>query len=291
MMYLLFSILASTFIFVIFKLFNRFKVNTLHAIVINYVVACISGIIAFKGTISLSSIPNRPWFYYTLGLGVLFIIVFNLMARTTQRSGLAVVSVATKMSVVIPIVFGLLYFNESLDIYKGIGIITALIAVYLASIKKESGITIQASNLILPLLVFLGSGIIDTSLKYLENAFVPAQEVPLFSSVIFSAAAVIGFILIGIQLAKGSFKFEIKNVIAGICLGVPNYFSIYFLVKALQSDLMDSSGIFTVNNVAIVLLSTIVGILLFNEKLLLKNWLGIFLAIISIFLVTVSSLI
>jgi drug/metabolite transporter (DMT)-like permease len=290
-MYLLLSVFASTLIFIIFKVFDRFKINTLHAIVVNYIIACISGLIAYEGSVSIASAPQKSWFYYSIALGVIFIIVFNLMAKTTQRSGLAAVSVATKMSVVIPIVFGLIYYEEFLDLYKGIGIVTALIAVYLASIKKKSGITIQKSNLILPVLVFLGSGIIDTSLKYLEDAFVPAQEIPLFSSVIFGAAGIIGFLIIGFQIFKKLFKFEIKNVLAGICLGVPNYFSIYFIVKALQSDIMNSSGIFTVNNVAIVLVSTIVGIVVFKEKLLTKNWIGIFLAIISIFLVTISSII
>lgn len=283
------SILASTLIFVIFKLFSRFKINTMHAIIVNYVVACISGLIGYSETITLSQIPEFSWFYYTLGLGAMFIIVFNLMALTTQRSGLSVVSVATKMSVVIPIVFGLVYYKESLGWFKLIGIILALVAVYLASIKTRDGLTIRKKNLILPLLVFLGSGIIDTSIKYLEDTFVAANDVPLFSATIFATAASIGVLILITQAIRGTFKFEIKNVIGGIALGIPNYFSVYFLVQALRSDIFDSSGIFTVNNVAIVMLSTLVGILLFNEKLLMKNWIGIILAIVSIFLVALSS--
>lgn len=283
------SILASTLIFVIFKLFSRFKINTMHAIIVNYVVACISGLIGYSETITLSQIPEFSWFYYTLGLGAMFIIVFNLMALTTQRSGLSVVSVATKMSVVIPIVFGLVYYKESLGWFKLIGIILALVAVYLASIKTRDGLTIRKKNLILPLLVFLGSGIIDTSIKFLEDTFVAANDVPLFSATIFATAASIGVLILITQAIRGTFKFEIKNVIGGIALGIPNYFSVYFLVQALRSDIFDSSGIFTVNNVAIVMLSTLVGILLFNEKLLMKNWIGIILAIVSIFLVALSS--
>ena len=260
----------------------------MHAIIVNYVVACISGLIGYSETITLSQIPEFSWFYYTLGLGAMF-IVFNLMALTTQRSGLSVVSVATKMSVVIPIVFGLVYYKVSLGWFKLIGIILALVAVYLASIKTRDGLTIRKKNLILPLLVFLGSGIIDTSIKYLEDTFVAANDVPLFSATIFATAASIGVLILITQAIRGTFKFEIKNVIGGIALGIPNYFSVYFLVQALRSDIFDSSGIFTVNNVAIVMLSTLVGILLFNEKLLMKNWIGIILAIVSIFLVALSS--
>ncbi|QIE60701.1 DMT family transporter [Rasiella rasia] len=290
MMYLLLSVLASTLIFVVFKLFSIFKVNTLHAIVVNYFVACVSGIIAFNGTITLATIPAYNWFFYAIALGSLFIIVFNLMAITTQRSGLSVVSVATKMSVVIPIIFGLLYYKDSLGIYKGVGILLALVAVYLASVKQKDGLAIQPKNLIFPILVFLGSGIIDTSIKYIEGSFVAENDVPIFSATIFASAFSIGILVVIAQAIRGKFRFEFKNIIGGIVLGVPNYFSIYFLVKALRSDLLESSGIFTINNVGIVMLSTLVGIALFKEKLLLKNWIGILVAVLSIFLVALDKL-
>ena len=268
MIYLLLSIIASTIIFIIFKLFEKFNINILQAIVVNYCIAFTTGILAYKGTITISQLPNLDWFYYTLVLGALFIIVFNLMAITTQRSGLSVVSVATKMSVVIPVLFGLLYYNENLGAIKLFGIGIALIAVYLTSNKSDQRTVINRKLIVLPILVFVGSGIIDTSIKFLEDAYVANNDVPLFSAIIFLAAAIIGFIIIIIQVMSGSFKFEFKNVIAGICLGVPNYFSIYFLVKTLRSDILESSGIFAINNVSIVTLSTFAGIFLFKEKLI-----------------------
>jgi len=287
LIYLLLSILASTIIFIIFKLFEKFNINILQAIVVNYCIAFTTGILAYKGTITISQLPNLDWFYYTLVLGALFIIVFNLMAITTQRSGLSVVSVATKMSVVIPVLFGLLYYNENLGAIKLFGIGIALIAVYLTSNKSDQRTVINRKLIVLPILVFVGSGIIDTSIKFLEDAYVANNDVPLFSAIIFLAAAIIGFIIIIIQVMSGSFKFEFKNVIAGICLGVPNYFSIYFLVKTLRSDILESSGIFAINNVSIVTLSTFAGIFLFKEKLIRKNWIGIGLAILSIILISI----
>jgi drug/metabolite transporter (DMT)-like permease len=287
LIYLLLSILASTIIFIIFKLFEKFNINILQAIVVNYCIAFTTGILAYKGTITISQLPNLDWFHYTLVLGALFIIVFNLMAITTQRSGLSVVSVATKMSVVIPVLFGLLYYNENLGAIKLFGIGIALIAVYLTSNKSNQRTVINRKLIVLPILVFVGSGIIDTSIKFLEDAYVANNDVPLFSAIIFLAAAIIGFIIIIIQVISGSFKFEFKNVIAGICLGVPNYFSIYFLVKTLRSDILESSGIFAINNVSIVTLSTFAGIFLFKEKLIRKNWIGIGLAILSIILISI----
>lgn len=290
MIYLILSVLSSTVIFVNFKLFDRFRINTLHAIVVNYITACVFGLLAYEGNTSVAEIFGKDWFPYTASLGVLFIVIFNLMAITTQRSGLSVVSVATKMSLVIPILFGLLYYKESLGMLKLIGIILALVAVYLASVKNRTGVRVDRRNLIYPLLVFLGSGVIDLSLKYLEDTHVAEDEVALFSSMIFGAAAVAGIALLSIRAIKGKFRFEWKNVLGGISLGIPNYFSVYFLVQALRSDILESSGIFTVNNVAVVMLSTLVGILLFRERLLPRNWAGIVLAIIAIFLVTLNGL-
>lgn len=290
MMYLLLSILSSTIIFIVFKLYDTYKVNTFQAIVVNYLVAGLCGVIAYKGTVTVSQIPSQPWFLYTLGLGALFIIVFNLMALTTQLSGLSVVSVATKMSVVIPIVFGLWYYNETLDIFKSAGILLALVAVYLASVKNEKGFTIKPKNLLLPILVFLGSGVIDTSIKFLEEAFIAQADVPIFSATIFSAAFTIGLLLLCYKVIILNQPVAAKNIVGGIALGIPNYFSIYFLVQSLRSGILESSGIFTVNNVGIVALSTMIGILLFKEKLLLKNWIGIILAVISIVLVAVAKI-
>ncbi|MCB0454306.1 MAG: DMT family transporter [Aequorivita sp.] len=285
MIALTFSIFSSTLIFVAFKLFSKFKINTLQAIVVNYMVACCCGLFFQENTLHFGDISRLSWFPFTLGLGALFIIVFNLMALTTQRSGLSVVSVATKMSVVIPVVFGLLYYKESLGVLKFFGIILALAAVYLASIKTKDGLKIKASNFIFPILVFLGSGIIDTSIKYLEGEYVAKNDIPIFSATLFASAATIGIVIITIKTLKGKFHFQFKNVLGGIGLGIPNYFSIYFLVQALRSGIFDSSGIFTINNVAIVMLSTLTGILLFREKLLPKNWIGICLAILGILLI------
>ncbi|HSI68701.1 MAG TPA: hypothetical protein VK941_00595 [Gillisia sp.] len=290
MIYLLLSVLASSVIFVIFKLFQRYGVNTLQAIIVNYFIACTVGFFGYLRNVDVTDIPYKPWFTGTLFLGVLFIVVFNLAAITTQRSGLSVVSVATKMSVAIPVVFGITYFNESTGVIKVAGITLALVAVYLSSIKTSDGIAIKKKNLIFPVLVFVGSGVIDTTIKYLEASYVQEADVALFSSTIFAVAGIVGTSVLIYQGFTGNLRITGKNILGGAALGVPNYFSIYFVVMALRSEGFESSTIFTINNVAIVLLSTLFGIILFKERLLPKNWIGIALAVISIILVANSGI-
>lgn len=290
MIYLLLSVLSSTIIFVVFRLYTRFGVNTLQAIIVNYFIACTVGFFGYIEGSDLSPVPSEKWFPGALMLGALFITVFNLAALTTQKSGLSVVAVATKMSVAIPVLFGIFLYNESTGFLKLTGIVLALIAVYLTSIKTKEGLSIKSRNLVFPLLVFLGSGIIDTSLKYLETSYVSETDVGLFSSTIFATAGIIGILILIIQAFMGKLKITFRNILGGIALGIPNYYSIYFLVMALRSDGFESSTIFTINHVAIVTLSTLTGILLFREKLLRKNWIGLTLAVISIILVANSAL-
>jgi len=285
MFYLLFSICISSFLFVIFKLFDVLKINTFQAIVVNYLTAAILGFYLSNNSVSFQQIPSQPWFLGAFLLGIMFILVFNVMALTSQKNGLSVASVSSKMSVVIAIIFGVWYYEESIGLVKLIGILLALVAVYLTSIKEKNEIVKKNKDFLFPVLLFFGSGAIDTSLKYVETSFVAEGGVPLFSATILGCAFGLGVIVLLYQKVKGILSFEFKSILGGILLGVPNYFSIVYLLKALSTEGMESSTAFTLNNVGIVILSTLFGLFIFKEKLISKNWFGIIIAIVSIILI------
>ena len=285
MVYLLISICISSFLFVIFKLFDVLKINTFQAIVVNYLTAAILGFYLSNNSVSFQHIPSQPWFLCAFLLGIMFILVFNIMALTSKKNGLSVASVSSKMSVVIAIIFGVWYYEESIGLVKLIGILLALVAVYLTSIKEKNEIVKKNKDFLFPVLLFFGSGAIDTSLKYVETSFVAEGGVPLFSATIFGCAFVLGVIVLLYQKVKGILSFEFKSILGGILLGVPNYFSIVYLLKALSTEGMESSTAFTLNNVGIVILSTLFGLFIFKEKLISKNWFVIIIAIVSIILI------
>lgn len=284
MIYLVLSILISSLLFVIFKLFDVFKINTLQAIVVNYVIALSFGLATSTSSLSIVEIPKQPWFLGAFCLGFLFILVFNVMGITAQKNGLSVASVAGKMSVVIPVVFGVFIYNESVGFLKVIGILLALIAVYLSSAKSDTT-PVKFKNLVFPLLLFVGSGCIDAGLKYVESTSVSDAAVPMFLATIFGCAFVLGVFVVVIQMINGKFQFQFKNILGGIALGIPNYYSMEFLIKALQTEGMESSTLFTINNVSVVIFTTIFALVFFKEKLIKKNWIGLGLAVVSILLV------
>jgi len=122
--------LSSSAIYIAFKLFGKYKITTLNALIVNYFTAFILGL-CLQNQLSLNNlleIPQKDWFYGSMALGVMFILVFYLMVITTQKGGMSVVSVASKMSVAIPVLFVIAYYDEPLGLtqdywyFDGIGI-------------------------------------------------------------------------------------------------------------------------------------------------------------------------
>ncbi len=286
MIFLLLSILFSTGLFVIFKYFGIYKIDVLKAIFVNYIVAFSMGFFFAERQIPISEIYLEPWFSGALFLGALFVSIFFVMAMTAQKNGVSVTSIAGKMSVVVPVFFGIILYNESVTFLKIVGIIMALIAVYLSSVKEEK--SEKNGTLLLPILLFIGSGTIDTLLKYIQENYVSDEDVSIFSGSLFGIAGAFAFFILVIKTLKKREAFGYKNIIAGIILGIPNYYSIIFLIKALQNKNFESSTLFTINNVAIVVVSTLVGLFFFKEKFSIKNKIGVAMAVLGIIIVTIA---
>jgi drug/metabolite transporter (DMT)-like permease len=287
MIYLLASIFCSTIIFVVFKLFQRFEVSNLPAIVINYAVAGILGFTVSTANIQPIAAIQSPWFPEAVLLGSIFILLFQLMAWVAQKIGVALVSVAVKMSLVIPVLFGIVVYGESTHLIKILGIALALLAVYLASRKSEPG---SAGKLYfwLPILLFVGSGFLDVFIKYLQAFTVPTRAHAVFIAAAFLCACTIGLVYWTILFFSKRERLQVQDIIGGFALGIPNFGSIYFLFKALEYQGLESSVVFPLNNVGIVVGSVLFGALVFKEQLNRYNKIGILLALIAIACIAVS---
>ncbi len=286
MLDLMFSVLLTGFIFLVFKGFEKYEIDNLQAIIVNYVVAFSIGFMLSKSDVRFQEIPDQSWFLGVIFLGVLFVSVFNLLALTTQKYGFSIVSVASKMSLVIPVLFAVYMYGDVLDTAKIIGLLFALLAVYFITKKKSKQQKFDRKHIYFPLLLFIGAGVLDTLLKYIETTYVSTSEFELYTASIFMMAGGFGlfFLMIKQFFLKRRKPLSFKTIIAGIALGVPNYFSVYYLLKALKTQGISSAAVFTVNNVAVVLLATIIGVLFFKEQLSKTNWLGALLAIVALLL-------
>lgn len=279
MIYLFLSIITSALIFVIFKGFQRYQINNFQAIIVNYLVASSLGWVVSSKT--LNEVHYQNWLHLSIGIAVLFITLFVLMAKVSQEDGVSVASVSVKMSVVIPVLLGVLIFKDTLTIRLLIGILASLVAIVLIT-KKES--RIEFKHIKWPLVLFFGNGILDAILKFTQQSAVKENEISVFTASSFGLAALIGFV--AYPFIKGNSKIERKNILAGILLGVPNFGTIYFLMMALEKTKMTTSVFFPINNIGIVMVSALMAMLIFKEKLNTANSIGLALGLFSIILIS-----
>lgn len=283
MIFLILTIVQSTAIFVVMKLFNRFRIDNWQAITVNYFVATVFGLIIYNGDISPGVIIDKEWFIYALILGLTFISTFFVFALSSQKVGVALTSVASKMSVVIPVLAGLILLNEKINLLSGLGVAIALLAFYL-TLGKGANSSFPRKYLILPLLLFMGNGINDTLMKYAEYYYVAdTNDLILFLSIIFSASLVLGLCVSTAKYINKKYSVSPRNILAGIILGLLNFGSTFYILKCMS--IYDSSVVFPVSNAGIVSLSALIGFFLFKEKLSKINWAGIMLAILAIILI------
>jgi drug/metabolite transporter (DMT)-like permease len=218
-------------------------------------------------------------------VGVLLVSVFYLLAITTQKAGVAVSSIALKMSMVIPICLGFIIYDDLFNIQKATGISFSVIAVILVSINKGN-FKISKTAAILPFILFLGGGLVDTSLKFIQHNHLNDNNINLSLMSIFIVAGVSGSVIIIMNYYLKKIKLQLFSILGGIVLGILNYYSLYSLLKALALPGAESSTIFAIVNVAIVITSTILSILIFNEQLGKLKKAGLICAIVAILLLT-----
>ncbi len=277
MIYLLISIISSVSLFICFKEFSKHNINTHAAITINYLTAFIMSFIYCNKSISLNQIIESEWLFHALALGILFIIMFNVMAITTQKLGISIGSMASKMSLIIPVI-GAYVFNLVTEIstIQIFGILLALLSVYLI-LKRGK---LNSKPISIALVLFCGSGIVDFIINYVQESYLAlSSDFPLFIMIVFLVAFLSGII----RNIINNVKFTIKNVLAGLILGIPNYLSIFYVLKSLNE--LGGVIVFPILNIGIVLISSIISFWIYNEQLSRVNWLGIFIACISIILV------
>ena len=112
MIYLILGIVANVLLFLAVRSYSIFKIDNLQAIVVNYYVCVVTGLIFIgKPTILLSVDFGAPWSWVALFMGLLLVAGFYAASLTAQLLGVSVTSVASKMSMVFPILFSLFFMN------------------------------------------------------------------------------------------------------------------------------------------------------------------------------------
>jgi len=281
--YLIAAILCSTGVFVAMRLFERFRLDNHQALMWNYVFATVTGFLMCKQFDTPTQLLTEPWFGLSLITGFWFIFTYILMTASTQRSGVTVTSLSSKLSVVLPTLAGLVLFGEKLNFVASMGIVLALVALVLVVGGKGRTDKPNKTRWLLPILIFFGTGTGDILMKLTEQKNT-APDMSFMIAFIYMVALLFGILLVASDLIRKKSRWQWKSAIGGIGLGVINYFSTFFVYQAMRQ--FDNVVLFPIYNIGVVSLTALTGWLLFKEKLTWKNYLGLAIAIIAVILIT-----
>lgn len=231
---------------------------------------------------------TQPWFGLSLLLGFWFILTYVLIVESSQQSGVTITSLSSKLSVVIPTLFGIVFLKETLGLTAGLGIILALVALFLVvggKDKEKAKVDKKTIILLLPIFIFFSTGIGDIMMKMTEQRNNSGDMIPMIAFIYF-ISFLFGVVLVVYDLIKKKTKWQWKSALGGLALGTVNFFSTCCIYQAMRT--FDNVVMFPVYNIGVVCLSALSGWLLFKEKLTWKNYLGLVIAIIAVVLITVK---
>ena len=285
MIYIAISIILFNVLVVFFKLFEKYNIDNLQALISNYFISALLSLLLLSENDNILSSIESEWFIHAIILGTLFISIFNIYALGIQKIGIATSSVINKMSFVVPVVFSIIFYeNEVFSFSILFGILLALLGIYLSS-TNNSSFNFDKKYLWIILIIFFGQGIVDIVLND-SKFYIPKDENFLFFLILFISATTAGILILFAK--KQISHIKIKNLLWGAIFGIPNFFSIFYFLKALQSDyFIDKSYlIFPLTSVGIVVTTTFLGVLIYKEILTKRNLIGITIAVISILIIS-----
>jgi drug/metabolite transporter (DMT)-like permease len=80
------------------------------------------------------------------------------------------------------------------------------------------------------------------------------------------------------------------NIFFGALVGAFNFGNILFYLKAHQAFADNPSTVFAAMNMGVIILGSLLGILVFKEKMSRRNYVGLALALVSIVLIALSQM-
>ena len=279
---ILLSILCSTANQLLFKLFARIQVAALPAIVVNYLVAFGLGAWLNRNGPALNSLPLFQLQLLAAVQGGVLAGCFLLMSTVTRRNGVAVAAVSARLAVVIPVAAAFVLYGDSIAGTKIAGILLALGSLILLKPDNGGGLR-QSGGLRMPLYLFAAFGFNLAYTKWIQARFLPPDTYHYYLTFCFLWAFAWG--VFALLLRRHDRRVPLRAAVAGVVLGINNYGAIFFLIAALAQPRWESSVVFPIVSVSVVVLSFFGGTLLFGERLTLKKSAAVVLGGLALMLI------
>ena len=283
MLFLILSILCSVTVGVIFKLSRNYTISVIQIVTWNYLFALVLCFFAFSPDLNAID-RTAPWSIY-ITLGILMPSIFIFLAASIKHMGIVKTDAAQRLSLFIPLLAAWLIFNEDFNLLKITAFLIGFPALLLILSKP---VTNKSNKWMYPAAVLVGFGVIDILFKQIALY----TSLPFTSSlfVIFVIALMLMIVAILYDVTVRKTRLRAINILFGGLVGAFNFGNILFYLKSHQAFADNPSTVFAAMNMGVIILGSLLGILVFKEKVSKRNYIGLGLALVSIVLIALSQI-
>ncbi|MCB2288556.1 EamA family transporter [Clostridium sp. CS001] len=308
MTYLILAIICSSSIALIFKYsegneMNRYAVtstNYFTAFTVSLLMILFKPSIKFYGmNISITSFINEftkvilknngsfsegASFSWALLLGVIggvfFFLSFVYYQKSVRENGAALSGTFGKLGILVPMIFSVVIWREIPGLMQWIGIFMALFSILFVNLSSKKDTVNNRSITLTLILLFIFGGMAEFQNKLFQQyALTAYKDVFLFFTF------VIAFFLSLYFVIKSKQKIMKKDLLIGFLVGIPNLFSSYFLIMALNS--ISTSIAFPIYSAGSIIFISLGEVILYKEKLSKKNQFAILVVILALTLINI----
>ncbi|MGI6254528.1 MAG: EamA family transporter [Acutalibacter sp.] len=259
MLFLILAVLASSVLAVVLKYLS--SGYTYGVYLINYVTCALLAFLTMNPRSLWNGDPLPLW----LGVvsGFLYLVALVVYAYSIRKNGAVLSSVFTRLGVLVPVLVSVALFGERPTLLQCAGIAVAVAAAVvmngLPQRGKREGVA-GAMSLGALLLALLLNGSAD-SMSKIFTQLGSRRDDGLFMFYIFLFAGVFTLVL----LLREKQKLTRRDLLFGVLVGVPNFFSSRLLLAALTE--LPAFLVYPCYSVGAILVISCVSFFLFRERL------------------------
>lgn len=284
MLYLILAIVSSSLVSIMMRVGEGRAKNNISMLSVNYFICMILALI-YTGAENL--LQTGEGIGTSIGLGVIngffYIASLILFQNSVKHNGVVLSSIFMKLGIMVPLVISILLFKEMPTVIQVIGFMIAITAIVIINMKDKTEHNIsekvkERSSIKLGLiLVLFGCGMADGMSKIYQELGTDKFE-ELFLVCTFVVAFLLSVVLVKIKKQR----YTKNELLYGALLGIPNYYSARFLLKALgEVPAVVAYPTFSIGTIAVI---TLTGVLVFKEKLNKRQLVAIGLIAIAVVL-------
>lgn len=284
MINLILAIIASSLVSIMMRVGEGRAKNNISMLSVNYFLCMILAII-YTGVGNLMQTGEGLGTAIGLGSinGFFYIASLILFQNSVKKNGVVLSSIFMKLGIMMPLIISILLFGEMPTMVQIIGFVIAVTAIVIINMKeKEENVTNHKTNRTSPvklglILVLVGCGMADGMSKIYQE--LGTRE---FEELFLVCTFVIAFILSVLFVKYKKQKYTSNEILYGILLGVPNYYSARFLLKALgEIPAVVAYPTFSIGTIAVI---TLTGVVAFKEKLTIRQMFAVGLIAVAVVL-------